>query len=204
MRSVEAAPGLILNEDMYEHILEGVGRAAMQLAAPLTWERFTQRETWILVPDANRPDIPFYKAEAPLLLDPATLENPPWSRTAKLNVWYAPDLRKDGTPMPHSHPWHFAARILMGAYEEDRYAVRNGVVETETLVHRAGDTNTISREVYHEVTAVDPGRTLSLMDCAQGEPGKWGYLDPDTGLFTPNSPDPLFLQLLQDRNPHLK
>jgi hypothetical protein len=48
------------------------------------------------------------------------------------------------------------------------------------------------------------GRTLTLMDCGQGKPGEWGYLDPDTGRFNRNAPDPQFMALLRDRNPHMR
>lgn len=49
--------------------------------------------------------------------------------------------------------------------------------------HRVGDVNKIGREVFHEVTEVDPDRTLTLMACGPGM-NHWGYLDPTTAEYT--------------------
>lgn len=195
---VKVADGLQLDDEMYERAVAALREHAPDLAPALTWERFTQRESWCLVPDAQRPDEPFYKA-ALVVLDQA-----PWTRTVKVNVWRAPDLRKDGAPMPHSHPWPFNAYVLMGGYEEDRYDVSGGHVEMTGRQHGAGDTNAIPLDLFHEVTIVlVPGRTLTLMVCVKSR-REWGYLDPDTGEYTRNTPDPQFMALLRDRNPHMR
>jgi hypothetical protein len=194
-RDITVAPGLELNDEMYERAVAALREHAPDLAPALSWERFTTRESWILNPDVNHPDEPFYKAEL------VVLDGPPWTRTVKINVWRAPDLRRDGAPMPHNHPWPFKANVLMGGYQEDRYEVSGGPVE---MTHRAGDTNEIPLDLFHEVTNVlDPGRTLTLMVCGRSMGiGSWGHLDPDTGQYTPNTPDPQFMALLRDRNPH--
>lgn len=214
---VLVAPSLELDDEMF-----GLARQALYQYAPdqvdgFTWERFTDRLSWVLVPDVEHPDIDFYKAEMKVK------ECAPYSQTIKLNVWRTPDLRRDGAPMPHSHPWPFVGHVLMGGYEEDRYDVAhpNGVLDNPLsswelgavsvrygVMHRAGDNNNLSLATFHEVTKVhEPGRTLSLMDCGQGRKDGWGYLDPDTGLYVPKQQSPIdsrFEALWRDRNPHLR
>jgi hypothetical protein len=189
---------------------------APEQVATFTWKRFTTRESWLLIPDVEHPERPWYKAELVIK------QGPPYLQTNKLNVWKFPDLRRDGAPMPHSHPWEeFTGNLLMGGYEEDRYDVSLpdqlranprasatlGNVSVNTgVVHQAGECNRISRVTFHEVTRIlDPGRTLSLMDCGPGIKDGWGYLDPDSGLYTPNKQSPTdskFEELFLDRNPH--
>jgi hypothetical protein len=196
IRPVTVADGLRLDPEMYETTVAALQRVAPEVATKLSWERFTRRESWTLVPDANRPQVPFYKAELVLL------ERAPWTRALKVNVWVAPDLRRDGAPMPHNHPWPFNAHVLLGGYKEDRYALNDGHVDNRE--HKEGDINEIPLTTFHEVTEIlVPGRTLTLMDCGKGTPGTWGYLDPDTGQFTRDKPDPAFMTLLRDRNPHM-
>ncbi|GAB3435387.1 hypothetical protein [Flindersiella endophytica] len=210
MKRIEVAAGLVLDEHMYAAVIDALHRYAPEHTAGLSWERFVARTSWCLVPDVNRPQLPFYKAELDVYNEPG------WLRKLRLNVWTAPDLRRDGTPMPHNHPWAFESHVLMGGYTEDRYEVTSeqhaaggsavgAGVEAATRQHVAGDLNQIAKATFHEVTDIlVPGRTVTLMDCGPSTSGDWGYLDPDTGTFTPNTPDPLFLQLLRDRNPHLR
>ncbi|MDT9683137.1 hypothetical protein RND61_13795 [Streptomyces sp. TRM76323] len=126
--------------------------------------------------------------------------------TAKSNIWYAPDLRsRDGAPTPHSHPWDFESRILLGGYTEDRYVLTGGRVHPDLGVeHEQGTTNSVRRPIYHEVRELHtaPGATVTLMVCGQGERGKWAHLDPATGLTTPPERDPHFAARLRALNPH--
>lgn len=210
--------GLVLDDEMYGRALTALGEHAPEQVEGFTWERFVARESWFLIPDAEHPDEPWYKAEFVI-----TPQGPPYDQTVKLNVWRAPDLRRDGAPMPHSHPWPFTGHVLMGGYREDRYTVERpdwlldnphspwevGLADVvQGVLHQAGENNDLDLVTFHEVTEVlEPGRTLSLMDCGLGRKEGWGYLDPDTGLYTPNkqSPtDPRFKVLLLDRNPHLQ
>lgn len=196
MNWIEVAPGLVLDGEMY-----GLAAAGLRRHAPdvpwLTWAEFTTRERWLLVPDANRPELPWYKAEYAVLRTP--------ERTVKVNVWTEPDRRKGDKPAPHSHTWPILAHVLRGSYSEDRYTLAGGAVQTETRQHVAGGINAVPLACWHEVTEVEPG-TLTLMVCGKAGPG-WGYLDPDTGKRTPSEDDPdreAFKALLADRNPHLR
>ncbi|WP_280361313.1 hypothetical protein [Nocardia wallacei] len=198
MSSVVVAPGLVLDETLYELSAAGVLHYAPDLA-PLTWETFTTPRRWWIIPDT---DCRGYKAELTLHTDPA--------RTIRLNRWYSPDLRGGQQPRPHSHPWPFDAWILTGGYTEDRYEPTGDQITGEPAVraqlgieHRAGGHNTVPRSVYHEVTHIhEPGRTLSLMVCGAGEPAAWGYLDTTTARHTPTAPDPDFDAKLRHLNPH--
>ncbi|MET9260278.1 hypothetical protein [Amycolatopsis sp. NPDC004079] len=67
--------------------------------------------------------------------------------------------------------------------------------------HHVGEVNKIGREVFHEVTEVHPGRTMTLMICGPGMAG-WGYLDPADATFTAATLPPQFLELQRDLNPH--
>lgn len=117
MVRVVVAPGLELDEDMYGVAHVALERYVPEKAADFTWERFVARESWRLIPDLEHPDEPFFKAEF------IVKQEPPYTQTIKLNVWRSADLRRDGAPMPHSHPWPFVGHVLMGGYEEDRYEV---------------------------------------------------------------------------------
>lgn len=217
MRRVTVIAGLVLDDEMYER-----ARAALQIHAPrevkaFTWERFIDLASWRLLPNPERLDEPFYKAEF-------VIKNAyPWKQTVKLNLWRSPDLRKDGAPLPHSHPWRFTGHLLMGGYQEDRYQVARpdlllanryasatiGMAKfTPGVVHLAGQSNRIRLTTFHEVTEIlEPGRTLSLMNCRRGLKDGWGYLNPETGLYTPNKQhptDPKFKALFRARNPHLR
>ncbi len=204
MNRFTVAPSLVLDDEMYELALDALGQCAPEQVAGFTWNRFIDRESWRLIPDVANPDEPFFKAECKVK------HGPPYEQTIKLNVWRSPDLRRDGAPVPHNHPYRrFRSRILRSGYTEDRYTVHDGRVELERdCLHQAGGVNDMPHDVFHEVTSVlEPGRTLTLMDCGPSKKEYWGYLDPDTGLYTPNkkSPiDPRFKMLLLDRNPHLR
>lgn len=216
MTTVTVATALELDDEMFALALDALGRYAPEQVEGFTWERFVTRENWRRIPDVEHPDEPFFKAE--FLIE----RNAPYDRTLKLNVWRSPDLRRDGAPMPHSHPWPFTSHLLLGGYKEDRYTVERADLLADPysssnvglanvaqgVLHRAGAHNLIDLVTFHEVTEIlDPGRTLSLMDCGVGRKEGWGYLDPDSGLYTPHkqSPtDPRFRALLLDRNPHLR
>jgi hypothetical protein len=217
MGSIVVAPGLTLDEEMYETAKVAVGRYVADKLAEFTWERFVARESWRLIPDLEHPEEPFFKAEMIIK------QEPPYTQTIKLNIWRSADLRRDGAPMPHSHPWPFMGHVLMGAYVEDRYEVSRpnrllvdphsqwnlgSVSLIAGVVHYAGLPNSIELDTFHEVVDVlEPGRTMSLMDCDLGRKDGWGYLNPDTGLYVPSKWSPLdsrFKARMLELNPHLK
>lgn len=221
MTSIVVAPSLVLDDEMFELALAALARYAPDQMEGFTWERFIARESWILIPDVEHPDEPFYKAEFVIK------EGAPYLQTIRLNLWRSPDLRKDGAPMPHNHPWPFVGHVLLGGYREDRYEVdlnRNrilvdphskwevgGMRLTQGVTHQAGQHNDIPLTTFHEVTEIlDPGRTLSLMDCDLGRKDGWGHLEVDnngTLVYIPNKlgeVDKRFMPLLLDRNPHLR
>jgi hypothetical protein len=192
MQSVQIIPGLHVDEEMFERATEAL--AAHTPDQKITWESFIDQNNWLLVPD---PDGFGYKAEYKVLQSA--------NRTIKINLWMSPDLRAGDAPMPHNHPWPFTAYVLMGGYKESRYKVVDGNVITTTEVHRAGDENDVPIDLFHEVTEIhEPGRTLTLMVCGEGIQGEWGYIDPETGEFRPNQPDPSFKMHLRERNPRLR
>jgi hypothetical protein len=53
------------------------------------------------------------------------------------------------------------------------------------------------------VNDLEPGRTLTLMVCGRGNKGQWGYIDPDTGEYRDNEPDPTFLERAKRINPRM-
>ncbi|HTE57291.1 MAG TPA: hypothetical protein VK694_00975 [Verrucomicrobiae bacterium] len=196
MRRVAVAPGLVLDDEMYAataHVLE---ERAPEWAHRLTWEVFTTRKSWVLVPDAERPDEPFHKAEL------VVLNEEPWTHMLMLSVWHSPDSRKNGTPLPYSHPWPCDEYVAVGGFAEDRYHVGpgGGVIGPERHVYQAGDVNHLSLTDFREVTEIlVPDCTLTVMDCGPRKKGPWGYLDPRTGVYTP-----VFKQPLSDRSSQFK
>ena len=203
MIRVAVTPDLVLDDEMYELARYALSWCAPEQVEGFTWERFVTRESWTLVPDVENPDIPFFKAEFVIKLAA------PWQQTVKLNVWHSADVRRDGAPLPHSHPWNFRGYVLLGGYEEDRYELSGGQVEAQPgQVHLAGMVNNVPLTTFHEVRRVlVPDRTLSLMDCDLGIKNAWGYLDPDTGVYTPcikSEVDARFKPLMLARNPHLR
>ena len=193
MTTIQIAPGLILDNRLYDAAAAGTSSHAPELG-PLTWEQFTRPGSWCLVPD-DRGDA--YKAE--LVLAESR------EATTKINLWFLPDLRGGQRSAPHSHPWAFSAHVLLGGYCEDRYVPDGSTVRADLGVeHTAGGVNAVPRTVYHEVTAIhDPGRTLTLMVCGRGERGTWGYLDMATGEHRRAAPDPGFSARIAALNPHL-
>lgn len=184
----QIVPGLVVTTAMYDGVNAVLGQIAPEHR--LTWEQFVDPARWCLVPD---PDAVAYKAEYVLL---RTIV-----RTLKINVWFGPDLRV------HSHPWiEFTSHVIAGAITEDRHVLQpDGRIHSTVLTHEAGEDYTLPGEEYHQVTTVlDPGRTVTLMDCGPWEPDSWDNLDPATGVRTPNVPDPGFRQRLQRLNPHLE
>lgn len=193
MQRIVVAPGLVLTETMYEAAASGLAAHAPYLS-PLPWNRFVSPAGWLLVPDRHGDA---YKAEHTLL---ASRE-----RTAKLNLWFLPDLRSNQAPTPHNHPWEaFESHILLGGYTEDRYTSDGAHVQAERgVAHTINDRNVIPGNVYHEVTGLqEPGGTMTLMVCGPGERGSWGYLDLSTGHHRSAEPDLHFTTRLKALNPH--
>ena len=116
MVRITVAPDFMLDDTIYEAVKANLGKVVPGRAAWLTWAKFTTRENWCLIPDVEHPDLPFFKAEF------IVLNEPPWRQTIKVNVWMAPDLRRDARPIPHNHPWKhpeypeesFSAYVLDG------------------------------------------------------------------------------------------
>ncbi|WP_190824822.1 hypothetical protein [Saccharopolyspora pogona] len=194
MRSTVVIPGLTLDEEMFAAAAEGLAAYAPELA-PLSWEQFTASAGWAMIPD-----------ECSRLVKAEMVLSNSIEATRKLNVWFLPDLRGGAQPMPHSHPWRFTSRILVGGYTEDRYDIAGDQVRTEfNVTHEFGTANTVPKELYHEVTEIhgEPGRTLTLMVCERGTRGDWGYLDIGTGAHRQIAPDPEFSSRFAAMNPHL-
>lgn len=194
MDPVLIAPGLKLTDALYETVAAGVAAYAGDLA-PLTWQQFTTPTAWWLIPDGTGQ---LSKSELTL-----TEER---ERTIKINVWSAPDIRGTDAPLPHSHPWPFEARILLGGYSEDRYVLDGGgrVHAEMGREHTQGTANVVDRSLFHEVTGLHtaPGATATLMVCGRGERGTWGHLDPATSTIAPPQRDPRFPEHLRALNPH--
>ncbi|MET9779119.1 hypothetical protein ABZ023_33555 [Streptomyces sp. NPDC006367] len=192
MKPVEIVPGLVVDEQLFDAAVAGLAAHAQD--ERVTWGSFTDEQNWTLVPG---PDGAGYKAEY--------LVRGEKERTVKINLWFSPDLRDGEAPKPHNHPWEFTAFILLGGYTENRYEVVDGRVEKTTQVHKAGEQNHLPLRTFHEVTQIaEPGRTLTLMVCGAGCKGAWGYIDPETGEFEENQPDPGFRTHLQALNPRLR
>ncbi|HEY3691109.1 MAG TPA: hypothetical protein VGL46_12520 [Pseudonocardiaceae bacterium] len=99
-------------------------------------------------------------------------------------------------------PGDFSAIILDGDCVESRWTKQDGVAVPEFGVeHRVDDVNKIGRELFHEVTEVDPYRTLTPMACGPGM-YRCGYLDPTTAECTKADLPPKFAQRLRKLNPH--
>lgn len=182
------APGLTLTDDHFAAAAAGLAEHMPELP-PLTPERFFSTD-WTLIPDEQTGEP--YKAELVLV----------GTRTRRVivNRWLAPDLRDGKGPRPHNHPWDFHSVILSGGYTERRWTRRDGVVVAEDAVeYHAGEVNKIGREYFHEVEEVDDA--LTLMACGPGMAG-WGYLDPDTGEYTPSELPEGFMDRLRELNPH--
>ncbi|MFI6031606.1 hypothetical protein [Amycolatopsis magusensis] len=187
---VQIAPGLTLDDELYAVAAAGVAEHLPELG-PLKPEAFFSRR-WTLVPDEQTGEA--YKAELTLFKTD--------TRTVKINRWFDDDERDGKGPRPHNHPWDFHSMILGGTYVESRWTKRDGVVVPELDVeHRTGDVNKIGREVFHEVTEVDPDRTLMLMICGPGM-SSWGYMDPTSGDFTAAALPAGFLERQAALNPH--
>jgi len=120
--------------------------------------------------------------------------------TIKINIWNLPDIERDGIskPMPHNHPWAFRSLIISGSYTEQRYFPNGSFQEERT--YGPGDINDMPREYFHMVTKVIPG-TITAMVCIDKPGVAWGYIDPETGIYSPAAPDPNFLENLKKINP---
>lgn len=131
-------------------------------------------------------------------------------RTIKWNFWHLPDV--DGPrSKPHNHPWKdddgvsFRSTIIAGGYTEKRFWVETDHegrkhVKTSEHTYKAGDVNVMPFEVFHLVTAVEPG-TVARMVCGKGVPNaEWGYLDVETGEYAKAEKDPDFQRRLQENN----
>lgn len=217
MKKFKVTPDFTLTDEMYE-----LTRVKLEEIAPevtdYTCERFVDLQNWMFIPDPEHPDIPFFKAEQTIL------SGPPYMRTIKANLWFSADLRRTGQPVPHNHPWWpVRSHILKGGYLQDVYTLgkagqlrdfddyvlegANLRVKTDQALHANG-LNVMPHSLFHEVTRVlEPGQTLTLMDCGKSQKEAWGYLDPDTLRYTNNKKSPLderMPPLFKARNPHLR
>lgn len=188
---------LTVTDEQYDAAVAGLAVYRPELALPR--QMWLDPAEWELIPDRDgRPS----KAE----LHVYRAENLQEGHTI-VNVWLADDLRDPD--WGHSHPAAFNSHILLGAaasgaaYTEVRYTWLNGAVRTEELTHRQGRTNTFPLHQFHRVVDVAPG-SVTLMDWGPiVQPGLWGYLNPDTAEFLPNTgSDPGFRARLAALNPH--
>ncbi|WP_157408150.1 hypothetical protein [Actinomadura atramentaria] len=195
-RMTQVLPDLAITDAMFEAAADAVAEHA-PASPPLTWETMTDPTSWWLIPT---PDAVLSKAELVLHRTP--------DLTVKVNVWHAPDLRGDGKPLPHNHPWReFTGHVVLGGYTEDRYLLADdGQVDVVPhIAHASPTTNTVGKDVFHEVTSIlgEPGRTVSIMVCGTGQRGAWGHLDIDTATYHQvDLNDPEFTRLLAAFNPH--
>lgn len=215
---VDAKFGLELTDEEYELARAALEECAPEQVAGFTPERFFARESWLLIPDMEFDGLRWYKAE--MLIK----HGAPYLQTIKLNKWELPDLRQDGAPIPHNHPWPFRGRLLKGGYKEDRYEVDlnreeiladpyqkwevGGTSVASGVVHQAGEVNDLPLTTFHEVTEIlEPG-TLSLMDCDLGRKEGWGHLEDDGKgnlVYVPNKLgelDTRFMPRMLELNPH--
>lgn len=192
-------PGLTLTLRLHELAAKSVADHVPD-RPPLTWEEFTSPARWALIPDETTGRA--YKAEH-------TLRDHPDGTLLRLTLWFAADLRRDGRPYPHSHPWPFTSKILAGGYRESLWTCTDGAVEQTavSVLHAQGGTNVMPREHFHEVhTIEDPGATLTLMiGSGPGVRGGWGHLDPDTATYTPAPrASDRWRAMYRHLNPHLR
>jgi hypothetical protein len=98
-------------------------------------------------------------------------------------------FRGDSDKEVHNHPWGFSmSLILTGGYVEERWDAELKKMRTRT--YYPGDLNVIRAADFHRVTLRDSARgcwTLFLshqrVEEKSGE--DWGFLDTDTGKYTP-------------------
>jgi hypothetical protein len=192
MSSSIVIPGLVVTTHQFELVRDAIERHAPDLPA-YTRETFINPHRWNLIPDdTGRPG----KAEHVILRNA--------DRTLKANLWFTSDLRGDGYPKPHNHPWVATSEILSGGYQEHRYALLPNGVSFSVLDHQAGETNSLPLDIFHEVTKIHaPGETLTWFETGAGAQ-EWGYLDPDTTRTWSNRADDgtaEFLAMLDRLNP---
>ncbi|MGV9248881.1 hypothetical protein [Streptomyces sp. NPDC003710] len=87
MDRVEVVFGLAVDRHLYEAAVKGLEKHAPQKA--LTWEMFTSLDRWTLVPDLDGQG---YKGEL--------VRRREESRTRKINLCFAPDLRNSEATKP--------------------------------------------------------------------------------------------------------
>jgi len=193
----EVMPGQRVTADVYEQVRDTLEGQAPNLLPGLTWEQFTHPGGGVFAIPDNQGRIS--KVELILASTP--------DETVKVNRWFLPDRRAGQRPVPHNHRWTvMRSTILRGGYTEERYRSGRGGVGHERCVHAAGGRNELGHAVFHEVVEIlDPGETWTLMVCGHGQPGDWGYLDPDSGRYRHNealAPDPGFAAAFRALNPH--
>ena len=123
----------------------------------------------------------------------------------KILWWHDNDPRK----MPHNHPWDFYSTIMHGGYTDERWSLQNGVWTQSFIELRAGDTNHVPQNTFHNVTNLLTG-TVTHMRCGALIDNNWTYLDTNTFEEIPNTlPEdlnedgvPLFVLELNRLNPH--
>lgn len=156
----------------------------------LTHEFLTQPP--IHIPDLNGGS---YKTELVIVRSPEYTEKYIW--------WHADDPREDF----HNHPWtpDFTSEILSGGYEQEAIWWNGflGKVQREISVFRAGDFNTVPRDVYHRVYNVQPN-TVTHLKCGRTvDSAQWDYMNKSNGQTFP-IPDTDFRNRLLNLNPHLR
>lgn len=193
MISHEIMPGYHITSDIYEAV-----RSALAELAPDQvpgWEQITQAKAYAIPDRAGAVS----KVELILADTPAL--------TIKVNNWHLPDLRSGEQPAPHNHRWRtMSSRILAGGYRDHVYWAEGRGVADEIRTHDAGSLNVVEHHEFHEVDEVEPGATWTCFVGTRSQPGDWGYLDPELGIFTHSSsmaPDPNFRDAFRALNPHI-
>lgn len=192
------SPFLTVTDEQYDAVVAGLAAARPDLT--LLRARFLDPGSWTVIPDdEGRP------SKAELFVSRATR---PQDGHVIVNLWMAPDIRDTDQPKPHSHPADFASTIVYVpgptrlGYTERRYRRVNADVWSQEHSYGHGEVNDFPLDQFHEVIDVAPG-TVALMRWGPiVQARRWGYLDPNTGTFTPTTPDPVFQKHLEALNPH--
>lgn len=97
--------------------------------------------------------------------------------------------RGDADREYHNHPWTVSySWILTGGYEEERWDEENKRIVTR--VFRPGSFNIIRRDDFHKVRLLQPNLGcwtlfLSVGRVRESDGKDWGFLDIETGKYTP-------------------
>ena len=106
--------------------------------------------------------------------------------------------------------YSFVSEIMHGSLTHAVYWAEGSNVLLDVHHYEKGEVYAIKYDQFHLVTEVAPG-TVTRMICgpvvkALGNRrfNEWGYMDKETGVYWPATPDPTFMEKLRDNNRFLK